>query len=303
MQTTFTPKQVAQALAIGESTVKRWCDKGLIETVRTAGGHRKLPVADVLRFVREQGHALISPEVLDLPPINDHSDLAVANCRTRLTDALLAGDETLARQIVLNLYLAKYRISVICDEVVAAAFHEIGDRWACHRADVYQERRGCAIALHILLELRRGQPRPDLNWTACGATIEGDQYMLPATMGELVLRDAGYHATLLGSSIPVASLINAVEQARPKLFWVSVSYIRDSTEFVAEFAAFSRTCARLGVALVVGGRALTEDFRQRMTYSALCDTMQHLEAFASTLRKSQVASRQGSVSEPTHVRG
>lgn len=303
MQTTFTPKQVAQALAIGESTVKRWCDKGLIETVRTAGGHRKLPVADVLRFVREQGHALVSPEVLDLPPIHDHSELVLADCRTRLTDALLAGDETVSRQIVLNLYLAKYQISVICDEVVAAAFHEIGERWACHRADVYQERRGCAIAHHILLELRRSQPRPDLDRTASGATIEGDQYVLPATMGELVLREAGYHATFLGASIPVPSLINAVEQARPELFWVSVSFIRDAASFMAEFAALSRACARLGVALVVGGRALSEDLRRRMTYSAFCETMQHLESFASTLRQSPLTKTQTSARKRTRVRG
>lgn len=290
MRTTFTPKQVARALEIGESTVKRWCDKGLIETVRTAGGHRKLPVADVLRFVREQGHTLVSPEVLDLPPIGEHSELGLASCRTRLVEALLAGDETLARQIILNLYLAKHRISVICDEVVAAAFHDIGDRWACSQADVYQERRGCAIAFRLLLELRRTQPRPDADWPATGGTIEGDAYVLPSAMAELVLREAGFHASLLGTSIPFASLVNAVRQTRPKLFWVSVSHIREPVNFLTEFTVLSKSCTATGTALVVGGRALSEDLRQRMTYSAFCDTMQHLEAFARTLRRSPVPS-------------
>lgn len=286
MRTAFTPKQVARALEVGESTVKRWCDKGLIETVRTAGGHRKLPVADVLRFVREQGHALVAPEVLDLPPVSTNSELGLTNSRARLVDALLAGDEALTRQIILNLYLAKHRISVICDEVVAAAFHEIGDRWACRQADVYQERRGCAIAFRLLMELRRTQPRPDIAWPAAGGTIEGDDYVLPSAMAELVLREAGFHASLLGTSIPVASLINAVEQMRPKLFWLSVSHICDPANFLTEFAALYEACATTGSALVVGGRALTEDLRQRMTYSAFCDTMQHLEAFAQTLRRS-----------------
>lgn len=286
MRTAFTPKQVARALEVGESTVKRWCDKGLIETVRTAGGHRKLPVADVLRFIREQGHPLVAPEVLDLPHVSAHSELGLKHSRARLVDALLAGDETLARQIILNLSLAKHRISVICDEVVAAAFHDIGDRWACKQADVYQERRGCAIAFRLLLEWRRTQPRPDFDWPAVGGTIEGDEYVLPSAMAELVLREAGFHASLLGTSIPFASLVNAVRQMRPKLFWISVSHIIEPNDFLSEFSALYEACTTTGTALVVGGRALTEDLRQRMTYSAFCDTMQHLEAFAQTLRRS-----------------
>ena len=51
-------------------------------------------------------------------------------------------------------------------------------------------------------------------------------------------------------------------------------------------AALSQTCVTTGTALAVGGRALTEDLRKRMTYSAYCDNMQHLEAFANTLYRS-----------------
>lgn len=291
MRTAFSPKQVARALDIGESTVKRWCDKGLIETVRTAGGHRKLPAADVLRFVREQGLDLVAPEVLELPPVSANSQRGLASSRAMLVEALLAGDETLARRIIFNLYLAKHRVSVICDEVVAAAFHDIGDRWACSQADVYQERRGCAIAFRLLLEMRRTQPPPDVDWPANGATIEGDAYLLPSAMAELVLREAGFHASLFGTSIPFASLRNAVRATRPKLFWVSVSHIQDPVNFLTEFAVLSHTCMATGTALVVGGRALTEDLRQRMTYSAFCDTMQHLEAFAQTLRRSSASTK------------
>lgn len=206
--------------------------------------------------------------------------------RPRLVDALLAGDELVARQIVFDLYLAKHSRSVIFDEVFAAAFREIGDRWACHDVDVYQERRGCEIALNILYDLRRVQQVPERKWLAIGGTIEGDQYSLPSAMAELVLRDCGFYATSLGTSIPFASLIKAVESTQPKLFWLSVSHIREGLDFVAEFSALSQACTAAGAALVVGGRALTEDLRQRMTYAAFCDTMQHLESFAQTLHRS-----------------
>jgi methanogenic corrinoid protein MtbC1 len=281
-----SPKQVARAIGVSESSLKRWCDQGLIKTTRTAGGHRKMAIAEVLRYLRERGQSLAEPELLGLPAVSPRAIAGLLNGRPRFVEALLAGEESVARQIVFDLYLAKHSQSVILDEVFAAAFREIGDRWACHDVDVYQERRGCEIALNILSDLRRVQHVPEKRWLAIGGTIEGDQYSLPSAMAELVLRDCGFYATSLGTSIPFASLIKAVESTQPKLFWMSVSYIREGLDFVAEFSELSRACTAVGVALVVGGRALTEDLRQRMTYAAFCDTMQHLEGFAQTLYRS-----------------
>jgi excisionase family DNA binding protein len=279
----LSPKQVARAIGVSESSLKRWCDQGLIQTVRTAGGHRKMPLADVLRFAREQGHSLLSPEVLGLPPASDHAALGIARGKQRLFEALLAGDELLARQIVFDLFFARHPLAEIFDEVIAAAFHDIGDRWACHEADVYQERRGCELTLRILGDLRRVQPEPGKRWPAAGGTIEGDFYAVPSAMAALILRDAGFDATCLGNSIPFSSLVQAVHDTRPKLFWLSVSHIRPELDFVMEFEELSRACSAAGAAFVVGGRALTAELRPRLTYSAYCDTMQHLAGFAQTL--------------------
>jgi excisionase family DNA binding protein len=286
-----SPKQVARAIGVSESSLKRWCDQGLIKTVRTAGGHRKIDIAEVLRYVREQDHKLVSPEILDLPPASKHATTGLTHGGARLVEALLAGDELVARQIVFDLYLAKHSRSVIFDEVITAAFREIGDCWACHDADVYQERRACEIALRVLFDLRRVQQVPERKWLATGGTIEGDQYSLPSAMAESVLHDCGFYATSLGNSIPFASLIKAVQETEPKLFWVSVSHIREGLDFVAEFAALWQACAAADTALVVGGRALTEELRHRITYSAYCDNMQHLEAFATTLHRSLTGGR------------
>jgi methanogenic corrinoid protein MtbC1 len=245
-----------------------------------------MDIAEVLRYIRDQDHKLESPEILGLPPVSEHASTGLINGGARLAHALLAGEELVARQIVFDLYLAKHKPSVIFDEVIAAAFREIGDRWVCHDAEVYQERRACEIAQRVLFDLRRVQQVPGRKWLATGGTIEGDQYSLPSAMAELVLRDSGFYATSLGTSIPFASLVKAVHETKPKIFWLSVSHIGEELDFVTEFAVLSQVCTAVDTALVVGGRALTDQLRQRMSYSAYCDTMQHLEAFATTLHRS-----------------
>ena len=52
MRELLTPKQVARAINVSESSVKRWCDKGVIPTQYTAGGHRRIPLSGLMEFLR-----------------------------------------------------------------------------------------------------------------------------------------------------------------------------------------------------------------------------------------------------------
>ncbi len=283
MKELLTPKQVAQAIQVSESSVKRWCDKGVIPTRYTAGGHRRIPLGGLMDFLKAKNFAIVEPELLGLPPVRAATPQTVGQAAVLLSEALLRGDEQQCRQIIVDLYLAEHSVASLCDQVMGQAFHMIGDRWECGEAEVYQERRGCEIALRVLHEIRRYLPVPDREAPiAIGGSPEGDLYKLSTTMAELVLRDAGWRATSLGNNLPFRTLAAAIEEHHPRILWLSCSHIEHPSRFADSYSELYDNYG-MDVAFVLGGRALTDLLRKRIKYAAYCDTMQHLESCAQAL--------------------
>ncbi|MCE9554944.1 MAG: B12-binding domain-containing protein [Planctomycetes bacterium] len=291
MSRLVTPRQVAQAIGVSESSLKRWCDQGLLRTVRTAGGHRRLPVEQVVQFLRQSGHTMVRPELLGLPSNTGQGPTIAARAEAGLREALIAGDEPSCRRITLDLYLSGHSASGICDRIVTPALHSIGDLWQCGDVEVFQERRACEFCQRILHELRTLLPAAEETAPqALGGTPECDPYTIPTAMVEITLRQAGWRAQSLGSRLPLPTLLTAIDRHRPQIFWLSVSHIDDEEQFLREYRQFYLH-AHQKTAIVVGGRALNDALRPQMEYAAFCDNLQHLESFADTLHRSQTKPR------------
>jgi MerR family transcriptional regulator, light-induced transcriptional regulator len=278
MQPLLSPKQVAQALRVSESSVKRWCDKGSIATTYTEGGHRRIRMGDLAEFVKANNLAVQDFVPMGLassnPPIGAFQEAAPS-----LAEALLAGDEDRCSQIVMELYLAKHGVYEICDQVIAEAFRRIGDKWSCGDAEIYQERRGCKIAQRILNRLDSLLPDAASNAPfAIGCSPEGDYYSLGSTMVELVLRDAGWRAVSLGENIPMSSLDSAIERLCPQVVWLSCSYLADPADFIASYLRLYDKHHR-SVEFVVGGQALDEKTLDQIHFSLNGRSMQQLQEF------------------------
>lgn len=285
MNDLLTPKQVAQAIGVSESSLKRWCDRGLIETVRTPGGHRRMSAAGVMEFLRGREQPLVRPEVLGLPSNTGKSRRVMDRAAERFHEALAAGDEEICRQVVFDLYLAEYRLSRIFDQVVAPAFHQIGERWKCQQLEVFQERLATEIGLRLVGELRRlvvGSGTPERP-KALGGTCAGDPYQLPTSLVELALRECGWEAVNLGASLPFTTLESALVRNRPRLFWLSVSVVPDEDRFVEQYNRFLAKAEAIETAVAVGGQGLHEPLRRKIRYSAHCTDLEQLQSFADSL--------------------
>lgn len=287
MKQHVSPKQVARAIGVSESSLKRWCDSGLIEMEKTAGGHRRLPLDAVLRFVREQGFTLENPELLGLPTTVGKTEWTLERARDRLRAALIAGDEEVCRQIVVDVHLAGHSLAVICDQLIAAAFHQIGQLWECGDVEVYEERRACELCVRVVHELRQIVDRRHVAGPlALGGTLDGDPYTLSISMAELVLREAGWNAESLGHLLPFSTLRAAIERQQPRLLYLSISSIRDEARFVDEMLELFDVASTHRTAVAIGGRVLGDELRKRLRYSTYCDTYQHLSDFAQLLLSS-----------------
>jgi MerR family transcriptional regulator, light-induced transcriptional regulator len=276
--------QAADALGVSVSTIKRWVDEDILPAYRTAGGHRKLLRAEVLALAR-QGEL----------PYRDLTGLSVASSGDQPLDlqaisaallaAVLRGDGTEVSALIRRAYHSGASIETLADQVIAPVMGRVGHDWEAGRIDVWQEHRGtqlCAAALYDLkdeLEARAERKRP----VAVGGAPEGDPYLLATLLAQIVLLDAGWATVNLGPNTPLESLTRAIRQLRPRLVWLSVSYLKNTVEFLRSYREFYQAAERIGVAVAVGGQALVEPVRSAMPYTTHGDALNHLAAFARTL--------------------
>jgi hypothetical protein len=82
--------------------------------------------------------------------------------------------------------------------------------------------------------------------------------------------------------IPFDSMLAACQQYKPRMFWLSASHIHNDDEFVSNYRRFYESVGSQ-IALVVGGRALSQRIRRQIQFAAYCDNLQHLESLCETL--------------------
>jgi excisionase family DNA binding protein len=283
----YSPKQVAGALGASESSIKRWCDQGVIPTIRTSGGHRRISLDGLRAFTVATGRQLVAPQVLGLPQLPNFRATKIPGsadpCQVDFRGALAVGDEATCRELLAQRIATGVPCSQAAEELITDAMRGIGDAWDCNEVDPYQERRACDICLRLINELRaKLPPIPEAAPVAIGGSLSGDPYHLPTTLVELTLRQQRWNATSIGPNLPIESFLQAAHDLQPKLVWLSVSAIGNADDFVAEQ---NRLAEALGpsVSLIIGGRVLTDDLRPRLKYTAFCDSLHHLAELAAMI--------------------
>lgn len=258
MKDLLSPKELAAAIGVSESSLRRWVDSGVIKTSRTVGGHRRIPLAEAVRFVRASHANVVRPELLGFAPLTTlpatPQDLSAES--ERLYQALLVGDATLARGIVLSLYLTGTPLTSLFDGPIASAMHRVGELYLHSPKGILTEHRATDIAIRVVSHLRELLPAaPDGAPLAMGGTPSEDIYLLPAQMAAATLADTGYRVDHYGPDVPLDVLAAAAEESRPRLVYLSITSVPAAERLSArDLYALADRVARAGASLVVGGQ-------------------------------------------------
>lgn len=286
-------QQVAKALGVSVSTVKRWVDSGSLVATRTLGKHRLVPVAEAIRFARSQNLSqagfqdYLRPRHAILKDVDDST-------REALFRALQEGQESESRSILAGAYAALGNAPQLADEVIRPVMERIGHGWATDELDVYQEHRASRILESSLTGLIANLPLEldtDDSPVALGATPEGDLYTISGLLSELTLREMGWDVANLGPNMPLSSFARAVRAYRPSLIWLSVNHLTDVDRFVQDYAHLYKAANDLGAAICLGGGALTPALRTRVLAASFGERIGHLAEFARRLRPTLQAKR------------
>lgn len=256
---TFSPRDVAEIIGVSESTVKRWVDAGHIPVHRTQGGHRRIQLVDLLRFVREGDMPVLRPELLGM------KDLAAVRGTDGITaDAmyklLVDGNAAAVRGSLLNAYLHGDDVASLMDDVIAPAFDRIGYLWLEGEQGVFVEHRATQICIEAVHVLRAVLPAPPENAPVLvGGVPPGDPYVLPALSVSTVLIDAGYRVVSLGPDTPVTAFLHAADAHRPDGVWVSATSAKNSQlqQFTLDLGKHLR---ERGLQLFLGGQAVKNGY-------------------------------------------
>lgn len=280
----LSPRELAAAIGVSESSIKRWVDEGTVTAHRTAGGHRRILLSEAVRFLRESGTPLLRPELLGLPEVALERGGAHAEPEAqRLFGYLLGGDAPRSRGLLQALYLSGFTVARLLDDVVRVAMHDIGELWQHSERGIFQEHRATDLVLQALHRLRPLLPeRAPSAPTALGGALEHDPYLLAPLGAALVLESVGLEATNLGPRTPATTLVTAAAELRPVLVWVCVSLADDAALVRAEVLELRRRLPP-AISLIVGGGKLARLELPDAPGLLRGHTMAELEAFAKGL--------------------
>lgn len=282
MKHLLSPREVATAIGVSESTLKRWTDDGLINAIRTAGGHRRIPINEAIRFVRETQARVVNPTILGLTDVVGFEDSPLVGTAQRIEQvhaALDAGHGQRVRGLVTSYFLDGMSLTELCDDIITVAMQRIGEVWQSSDEGIFIEHRATDLCIQALHHLQGLIEIPEDAAVAVGGGPSRDPYLLGTLMAATCLADAGIRGVNLGPDTPTSAIAHAVESSDASLAWLSISAPANQT-LSEDINTLADMLDQRDACLVIGGRNVSRgDFALRPNVH-VGRNMRELVAFA-----------------------
>lgn len=257
----LTTKEVARLCRVSDATVKRWEDSGIIKSERTNGGHRRFRAEEVARFQREQGLGLKQT-------LGDESVFALLNRNGEakkldeynIYDAILAGSESVATDILINEHLNGKPLTEIFDDLICPALRKIGERWFAGEISVAQEHLATRTILNAIYKLRNTLPVPEpAGKLAICCALENEYHELPTHLAQITIENEGWEVLNFGANTPIYCLTEEISKHQPDIICISSTIINDIERLSRDYAAFREAAVKQKVSIILGGKIFDAD--------------------------------------------
>ena len=175
--------------------------------------------------------------------------------QTALLDALIAGDETRASNLIENAITKRWAPATIYLNLVAHAMTEIGDLW--HRGDlnISTEHRATQIVFRLLARVKNSYPDgTKTGLSAIVSGVAGDPHLGGALIFADLLRLDGWNVDFLGTDTPSDAILEIVKSNEPNLLCLSVT-LTDQVDAAQETVRIVKSTVP-STAIIVGGGAI-----------------------------------------------
>ncbi len=281
-QTSMSTRQLAHALGVSESSVKRWVDDGEISAERTAGGHRRIPVSAAVGFMRTRRLRPAKPDAL---PLTETPDLGLVDSASSaaLHDALVEDNAPAARAIICGRFMSGASVAAIGDGLLRPVLQRIGELWNNDPRGILVEHRAVQSCSQALAQIAAWIPEPAAEApVAVTAAGPADPYMLPPLLACMTLRECGMRAINLGPTTPLPTVELAIAQYAAALCVLSVSVNQEAAASAA-WSSLHKRAAAAGCRVVVGGRCVASLGDRAAPCAQVVGSMSELAAYAAGL--------------------
>lgn len=233
--------------------------EGLLQPVRTEGGHRKFRASDLerVRTIKEwQAQHLSLEEVRQRLEIMERMP-EPGELWQRYLDLAMAGRVEEAAAAILNADEAGVPLVTLFQDVLAPALVKVGEGWAEGKVTVGQEHEVSELTRDLIADLSaRHAGRGDKNLTVLAACVEGELHELGLRMVSGLLRQRGVRIHFLGANVATSFLVESVRMREPDAVVLSLTIPEHQPALMEAIRALREALPPQRQPIVVVGGAL-----------------------------------------------
>lgn len=282
----LTTRQLSRVWLVSEATIKRWADTGQLKSSRTVGGHRRFPLAEVMRFQTERGLGAANVGApAATATVEKVKTFDARRATEQFFEAVRHGHAGEATALLLEAHMLGAELHTIFDEVVATSLHRVGDLWYGEEMSVAEEHLATSTALHAVESLAASTRRAGAKaGAAVCCAAEEEMHTLSVLCTQAVLEGAGWDVRNLGGHTPFFALAEYVERQRPALVCVSATLQRELEHNARDYTQLSAAARACGARVVLGGEGFSaEAVRARFPADLHAESFKDLSSFVREL--------------------